>query len=322
MRAFRTPSLHLSAPILAVALLFVCAAAALAAEVSAPEPGRIDWAGLAAIGEAAPDAGPRRAALAARKHLLAALTHVQIRADLNAVQHLSRDHRAADRLRVLALSSPARSVQSQTDGVVVLRAVLPMRGEVLELLLPRASQFNTGLAPRIASPADLAEKSAERLERTEQELVALKSRPSVGDRPLESFAPQQGAPAEEVVPPVPVLPEEDAEHSGLVVDARGTGATRALLPVLYDEAGVGLYGAFAVSRNGVVRQGLVVYARDVDDAALRARVGEKPLVVKAAGPVGESGPDLRLAAPEARAVRALLRAKSVPARCAVAILTD
>jgi hypothetical protein len=322
MRAIRTPALHVSAPILAFALLFVCAAAALAAEVSAPEPGRIDWLGLAAIGEAVPDAGPRRAALAARKHLLAALTHVQIRADLNAADRLARDRRAADRLRVLALSSPARSVQSQADGAVVLRAVLALRGEALELLLPRASQFNTGLAPRIALPAEPAEKPAEQLERAEQDLVALKSRPSVGDRPLESFAPQQGPGAAEAVPAIPALPEADAEHSGLIVDARGTGATRALLPVLYDEAGVGLYGAFAVARAGVVRQGLVVYARDVDDAALRARVGEKPLVVKAAGPVRESGPDLRLAAPEARAVRALLRAKSVPARCAVVILTD
>lgn len=293
--------------------------------------GRIDWAGLRAVGYAAPDATPRQAALSARKNLLATLRRLPLTADMTAEQRLRRDPRAAERLRVLALASTAQLGPADGTGPVsetgkdTLQAVLPLAGEVLELLLPPAAQFNTGLAPRLTPRTEptAGETPAQSLKQVEQGLLELRAKPPLGARPLESF--RQPAAAQAPVPEV-----ADTEHSGLVVDARGTGVTPAVLPVLYDETGAGLYGVFLVPRNSVVRQGLVVYARSLDDAALRERVGTTPLVVAAAGPARGpdpgtgpgTGPDLRLAAPEAQAVRALLRAKSVPARCAVAILLD
>lgn len=285
--------------------------------------GRVDWAGLKAVGYAAPDAKARQAALSARKNLLETLRGLPLTADLNAAQRLRRDSRAADRLRVLALASPAHIGPAGDNGPadeavkVMLQAVLPLAGEVLELLLPPAAQFNTGLAPRLAHKAEAlaGEVPAASLERVEQGLLELRAKPPLGAKPLESFRQPEA-----VHLPVPEV--ADTEHTGLVVDARGLGATPALLPVLYDEAGVGLYGAFLAARNSVVRLGLVVYARSMDDAALRGRVGTAPLVVKAAGTVRDFGPDLLLAASEAQAVRALLRARAVPARCAVAILLD
>ncbi len=307
----------------------------VAALAGGPGIGRIDWAGLRAVGYANPDATPRQAVLSARKNLLATLRRVQLTADLTVEQRLRRDPRAAERLRVLALASTARigpageGAAAGEAGTDTLQAVLPLAGEVLELLLPPAAQFNTGLAPRLTPKAEppAAETPAQSLRQVEQGLLELRAKSPLGAHPLESF--RQPAAAQ-----LPVLELADTEHSGLVVDARGAGVTPAVLPVLYDEAGVGLYGVFLVPRNSVVRQGLVVYARSLDDAALRARGGAAPLVATAAGPArgpdtgpgpgtaSGTGPDLRLAAHEAQAVRALLRAKSVPGRCAVAILLD
>lgn len=299
------------------ALALVLGLARASALAAGPESGRIDWTGLRAVGYAAPNAPARQAALLARKNLLATLRGVPLTAELTAGQRLQRDARAADRLRVLALASPMQTGPAAETGREALQAVLPLAGEVLELLLPPAAQFNTGLAPRLAPrpEAQRGELPAVSLERVEQGLLELRARPPLGAKPLESFRQPAALPAQ-----APELP--DTEHTGLVVDARGLGASPALLPVLFDEAGAGLYGAFLVPRNSVVRQGLVVYAPDMDAAGLRLRVGDAPLVVQAAGLAREAGPDLRLAAPEAQAVRALLRSRAVLARCAVAILLD
>jgi hypothetical protein len=307
--------------LLALAFCLACiptvalAAALAAAPAQEAAPGRIDWNRLAAIGEAPLGIGARQAALAARKNLLAALSHVRVSAELTAAQTLAHDRDAAERLRVLSLAAAAPAIDS--DSGQLLQATLPLVGQVLDLLLPRAATFNTGLEPRLEPVAEAPAQPSVSLSKVEKDLVALRPRPSVGAKPLESFAQAQ-PPAELAVTP----PVADAEHSGLVVDARGLDVVPALLPVVFDETGVGVYGAFSAPRNSVVRQGLVMYARNLDDAAARIRVGQNPLVVKAAALARETGPDLRLDGPEAAAVRALMRAKAVPERCAVVILTD
>lgn len=288
-----------------------------AAPEAASKNSRMDWPGLKLYGYADPEAEaePLRAELSARKHLLEALRSLPLTAEQSVGALLDKNSRAAERVRILVHGSPVGNAQ-EALGPVRTAAGLPLAGEVLGLVLPSPAGFGTGIAPRLSAKAVAALPS---LEGVEKSLLRLRARTPVGARPLDAYK-TPAAP----VPPAPELPDE--EHTGLVVDARGLPASAALLPVVYDESGVGLYGAFLVSRAHVVRFGLVVYARSLDAAELTARAGAAPLVVKASGlaPVQgqEGGPDLVLGPAEAQAARSLLRSKDVLARCAVVILTD
>ncbi|EAU66473.1 conserved hypothetical protein [Stigmatella aurantiaca DW4/3-1] len=79
------------------------------------------------------------------------------------------------------------------------------------------------------------------------------------------------------------------KYTGLVVDARGLGATPVLAPVLVDAAGHPVYGVDALSRRTTA---VAVYPEGLDEARKSSLVGEKPLVVKA---VRLQGSDLVLA---------------------------
>ena len=69
-------------------------------------------------------------------------------------------------------------------------------------------------------------------------------------------------------------------YTGLIVDARGTGAKPAMVPLLVDESGKEVYGSVFVSREYAVQQGVCMYAGDLTNSEQHPRVGPKPLVVK------------------------------------------
>lgn len=72
------------------------------------------------------------------------------------------------------------------------------------------------------------------------------------------------------------------KYTGLVVDARGLGAKPALAPRLLDAAGKPVYGAEALSADARKDTSVAAYFKSLEDARKSTRVGEKPLVVKAA----------------------------------------
>lgn len=78
--------------------------------------------------------------------------------------------------------------------------------------------------------------------------------------------------------------EEGADHegyTGLIVDARGTGAKPSLVPLLLNENGVEVFGPAYVSREYAVQYGVCQYIRVTDSAwSDLPRVAPKPLVVK------------------------------------------
>ncbi|HEY6105584.1 MAG TPA: hypothetical protein VIV59_06360 [Anaeromyxobacteraceae bacterium] len=97
----------------------------------------------------------------------------------------------------------------------------------------------------------------------------------------EALMPRgEGAPAGAAAP-------GDAGPTGLIVDARGQGLVPALAPRLLDESGREVYGPAALSPEARRGSG-AAYARDVEAARreLKGRVGERPLVVTAAGARG------------------------------------
>ncbi len=72
------------------------------------------------------------------------------------------------------------------------------------------------------------------------------------------------------------------KYTGLVVDARGLGVKPALAPRLLNGEGKPIYGAEALSADARKATSVAAYFKSLEDARKSTRVGEKPLVVKAA----------------------------------------
>ena len=288
-----------------VILLAVSASAALAL-------GQADWASGTLSARAvepvdpdpyAPTGDPavalRKAALAARKGLWETLAALRFDAEFGVGDLLSRDQTLAGRVRGLLQNSPIQGgeVQTGTGRAQEATARTVLAGTLLDVLMPPSLvQFQSGVPPR-------------RTLAPTQTLLA----PDLV--PL-----QEGAAPAPVLLQAPTAPAAHAGYSGLVVDARHLAVVPALLPVLFDPSGTGLYGAFLVPRASALANRLAVYAATAEDEAVRQRCGARPLLVRASGLAGPSGVDLVLPAAEAEQARALFRNTEVLSRCAVAIL--
>jgi hypothetical protein len=90
-------------------------------------------------------------------------------------------------------------------------------------------------------------------------------------------------------------------YSGLVVNARGLGATPSIAPRIVDEAGNEVYGAQIVSEQGLQQGGIATYARSDDLVAERA--GNAPLAVKALRLADKSKTDIVIANGDADKLR-------------------
>ncbi len=77
-------------------------------------------------------------------------------------------------------------------------------------------------------------------------------------------------------------------NTGLVVDARGLHPKPALAPRILDGAGKDLYDASAVTQDALKANGIAGYLKSLNEATRSARVGDRPLVVKAVKVAGAS----------------------------------
>ncbi|MBG0789277.1 MAG: hypothetical protein H0S80_02140 [Desulfovibrionaceae bacterium] len=96
-------------------------------------------------------------------------------------------------------------------------------------------------------------------------------------------------------------------YTGVIVDARGLDVTPCLLPVIYGQDGLGAYGAFLVSRQTAVENGVAAYANTASPEVLAERVGKHPLAVKAARVYGSWKTDLVVSTQEAALIRAIMQ---------------
>ncbi|WP_421902476.1 hypothetical protein [Maridesulfovibrio sp.] len=172
------------------------------------------------------------------------------------------------------------------NGTVVVTSSLNLRNGLSSIIIPPTLSFQTGIPPTI---------SGERGE-TGAELQALESE-------------ENGY-------------IDSSVYSGVLVDARGLDFNPVLLPLIYDGRGVGVYGPFAVSRESVLKRGLVTYMVDENSENLRSRVGNFPLKVKAVNTHGTSRSNFVLSLDDATKVRAVLKRKIVSENCSVVILVD
>ncbi|MGI5865409.1 MAG: hypothetical protein ACOX6T_25595 [Myxococcales bacterium] len=100
---------------------------------------------------------------------------------------------------------------------------------------------------------------------------------------LADLLPRQAAPQKVAIPS-----KGELQSTGLVVDARSLKAAPALAPRLLDESGKVVYEAAYVTQEALKANGIAGYLKSLEDAKQSARVGTKPMLVKALRLAGAS----------------------------------
>jgi hypothetical protein len=225
----------------------------------------------------------RLAATQARKQLLDMILAVRIDARSTVGAYLSEDDELAARVRGVVQNSPLeRPAVFEEAGDV--RVFERFRGKLAELVLPTTIQFQSGIPPRMSA--------------------SMEQNMAFGDTVPEETGVGTGG------------------YTGVIVDARGLQVTPALAPVIYGQDGIGAYGPFLVSRANAIDKGVAAYAATADQGALRERVGNRPLVVKALSAFGSWRTDLVVSTPMARLIRAMMRVGEAVDNCRMVIILD
>lgn len=104
--------------------------------------------------------------------------------------------------------------------------------------------------------------------------------------------------------PAPAAPaaKEEKSNTGLVIDARGLKVVPSLMPRLLDDGGKAVYSIDFLSQDARKQSAVAAYVQSIDDAQKSQKVGEKPLVLKAAK---ATGADLQLAPEDAKKLASL-----------------
>ena len=110
--------------------------------------------------------------------------------------------------------------------------------------------------------------------------------------------------------------------TGLIIDARGTGAKPAMSPKIVDEDGKEVYGSAFVSREFAIKQGIVGYAKDVNAAKQNERVTANPIVVKGLKTVGSGGSDIVISNADAAGLRDVSKNLSFLEQTRVLVVVD
>lgn len=80
---------------------------------------------------------------------------------------------------------------------------------------------------------------------------------------------------------IDVSKPSDTKPSGLIIDARGIGASPAISPKIYDEDGKEVYGTLQVSPDAAIEVGIAGFPKSMAEAMKSTRTGADPLVIKA-----------------------------------------
>ena len=121
---------------------------------------------------------------------------------------------------------------------------------------------------------------------------------STGEAPIEISGPSSGSSGSARLDPGKV-------YTGLIIDARGSGAQPAMSPKIYDEDGNELYGSAYVDQEFVQKHGMAGYVRDLDQALANDRVQGTPAVLKALSSSGANQTDFILSKSDADQLRGL-----------------
>lgn len=223
----------------------------------------------------------RKAVISARKQLLDIILSTRINSKATVSAYLSEDADLAARVRGMVQNSPLER-PAMFDETGEVRVYETFRGKLAELVLPTTIQFQSGIPPKLSTS-------------------------------LEQQFEYQQAPPE-------VAGNGSISYTGVIIDARGLQVTPCLSPVVYGQDGVGAYGAFLVSRENAIRNGVVAYSTTPDPAQLRSRVGSNPLIIRALNAYGSWRTDLIISTPMANLVRATMSSPSLAGNSRVVIV--
>ena len=81
--------------------------------------------------------------------------------------------------------------------------------------------------------------------------------------------------------PAAIQDIQNANYSGVIVDAAGLGLTETFSPVIYDTNGRAVYGIENLQYDAIINEGMVSYSNAINDATAMQRAGNAPLIVKA-----------------------------------------
>ena len=93
-------------------------------------------------------------------------------------------------------------------------------------------------------------------------------------------------------------------YTGVVIDARGYNLKPAMIPQIFTDDGKLVYGASIVDPQAVRQIGVAGYSSCIDCPKAVERVGDKPLVIKAAGLFGNQNAGVRIGTADALAALA------------------
>jgi len=96
-------------------------------------------------------------------------------------------------------------------------------------------------------------------------------------------------------------------YTGLIFDARTLSFIPSASPKILDEDGREVYGSAYVGKDWVEKQGIVGYAKSVEEAKKNQRVAGNPLVIKALKGTGANNRDLIILNEDARKIRDLAK---------------
>jgi len=83
--------------------------------------------------------------------------------------------------------------------------------------------------------------------------------------------------------PVPAPAVTGNAYTSVIVDARGLGIRPAMSPKIRREDGSEVWGTVSVSTDFAIEQGIVAYAKTLEEAKANRRAGSNPLIVRAIG---------------------------------------
>jgi len=183
-------------------------------------------------------------------------------------------------------------IKYMSDGAIEIFLSIPIfgNGALADILLPAQTEIKT---PSLAKTPDVCPTCGQ---------------PWPG-KAAEISAPSKAAAAGEV-------------YTGLVIDARGLEARPAITPRIVTEDGQEIYGSSYVSREFVIKQGMVGYSKDVAKAAQTDRVTDKPLVIKAIKISGSKKADFVVSAADAARLLAMKENLKFLEQCRVMVVVD
>lgn len=128
----------------------------------------------------------------------------------------------------------------------------------------------------------------------------------------------------EAMPPAPpaAAGAAPAAFTGIVVDARGTGARPAIFPRILDEDGKEIYAATMVDGEAFTQFGMSGYTREIMIGPSHPRVAPNVLIVKALRASGSGKADVVVNKEDAQKINAASQNAGLFQQCKVMIVVD